>query len=242
MPATSETPHALSVSAFPGQIERIAATKLAIINDDRLKAELLHFFCATRWGFEVVARESDAAEGLAAVVRTQPDILLLSLPLPGSDPREYIQELAAATPSTRIIVQLTRCDECLLHSLSGTPCQVLLFDPEESLGSLGRFIERARNGLRGTSARLAQVLDALRADTAAFPKILSLREQQVLTCIAGAMTDEEIGRQLGLSPGTALSHRKKIMRKLGFRSTPKLIRYCMHKGFHLVPKPEPKRT
>lgn len=89
-----------------------------------------------------------------------------------------------------------------------------------------------RQGVRAVSPRIVQSQTALRNAPASFPKLLSRREEQVLVCIAHALTDDEIGLQLGFSATTALSHRKKIMGKLGIHSTPKLIRFCADKGFN----------
>lgn len=212
---------------------------MAIINHDRIKAELLHFYCASHWGFDVVATEFTGRDGLAAVERTKPDVLLLSLALPDVDAVRVIHDIRTVTPATRIIGQAVQCSDYLLHRLHGAEYHGLILDAEETLVSLGLAIDRVRQGNRAVSPRIVQVQAALRNAPASFPKLLSRREEQVLVCIAHALTDDEIGLQLGFSSTTALSHRKKIMRKLGFHSTPKLIRYCADRGFNSVPPPSP---
>jgi two-component system nitrate/nitrite response regulator NarL len=219
----------------PRHPERIAAARMAIINHDRIKAELLHFYCSTHWGFAVVAMELNGHDGLAAVERTKPDLLLLSLSLPDTDAANLIQAVRARAPATRIIGQTVHCTDYLLHRLNGSEYHGLILDTEETLGSLALAIQRVRQGSRAVSPRLIRDQMALRNAPASFPKLLSRREEQVLVCIAHALTDDEIGLQLGFSAITALSHRKKIMRKLGFHSTPKLIRYCSDHGFNSVP-------
>ncbi len=212
---------------------------MAIINHDRIKAELLHFYCANHWGFDVAAIEFNGRDGLAAVSRTKPDLVLLSLSLPDLDAVSSIRELRSIAPATKIIGQAVRCSDYLLHQLAGTEYHGLILDTEESLVSLGQAIERVRQGTRAISPRIVQHQMALRNEPASFPKLLSHREEQVLVCIAHALTDEEISLQLGFSSTTAVSHRKKIMRKLGIHSTPKLIRYCADKGFNSVFLPAP---
>lgn len=221
----------------PRHPERIAAARMAIINHDRIKAELLHFYCVQHWGFDVVATELNGRDGLAAVERTKPDLLLLSLTLPDLDAVTAIQDLRVTSPTTRIIGQAVRCNDYLLHRLTHVDYHGLILDTEETLASLGQAIERVRQGTRAVSPRILQEQVFLRNAPASFPKLLSGREEQVLVCIAHALTDEEIGLQLGFSTITAQSHRKKIMRKLGFHSTPKLIRYCADHGFNGVPPP-----
>ena len=210
---------------------------MAIINHDRIKAELLHFYCATHWGFDVVAVEFSGNEGLAAVIRTKPDFVLVSLGLHDLGALEIISQVSRVSPASKIIGQTTRCNDYLLHMLTGADYHGLFLDTDESLVSLGQTIDRVRQGLRAVSPQIARCQTTLRTNPASFPKLLSQREQQVLVCIGHALSDDEIARQLNMSSVTAVSHRKKIMGKLGIHSTPKLIRFCADKGFNSVPPP-----
>jgi DNA-binding CsgD family transcriptional regulator len=59
------------------------------------------------------------------------------------------------------------------------------------------------------------------------------REQQVIQLVAAGCTSAEIGRHLGISPATAATHRRNLMRKLDLHSSAELTRYALaHK---LVP-------
>lgn len=210
---------------------------MAIINGDRLKAESLHFYCANRWGFDVVAVEFTGATGVAAVRATLPDVVLVSLALPDADGPEVLRELQAASPASRVIGQFVSFNEFQLHRLGASSYHGLFLDSDTSMATLGETIERVRHGLRVIAPRIAQWQAALRANPDAFPKLLSARELETLVCIAHSFSDPEIGAAFGISAGTALSHRRKIMRKLGIHSTPKLIRYCAEKGFDSAPPP-----
>lgn len=221
----------------PRHPERIAAAKMAIINHDRIKAELLHFYCATHWGFDVVMVELSGCEGLTAVTRTKPDVLLLSLAMPDMEALHLIREIRSRAPMTKIVAHAVSCSEYLLHQLAGSEYHGLLLDTEETLSSLGQAIERSRLGLRWISPRILNEQVSMRNASTSFPKLLSRREEQVLICIAYALSDDEIGVRLGFSSATALCHRKKIMRKLCIHSTPKLMRYCADKGFSNAPPP-----
>lgn len=221
----------------PRHPERIAAARMAIINGDRLKAESLHFYCANCWGFDVVAVEFTGAAGIAAVSSMRPDVVLVSLSLPDAESSEILRELQAASPASRIIGQIVELNEFQLHRLGASGYHGLILDSDASMAALGETIERVRHGLRVIAPRIAQCQAALRASPDSFPKLLSPRELDTLVCIAHSFGDSEIGAAFGISAGTALSHRRKIMRKLGIHSTPKLIRYCVEKGFNTVPPP-----
>ena len=54
-------------------------------------------------------------------------------------------------------------------------------------------------------------------------KKLTRRELEVSSRLLKGLTDQEIGKQLGITAGTTHNHRKAIYRKLGVRSIPQLI-------------------
>jgi two-component system, NarL family, nitrate/nitrite response regulator NarL len=221
--------------------QRLSAARMVIIERSHTKAELLQFFCAAKWGFDIVAVENTGVDGLAAVRRTEPDVILVGLPNLEIDAADIISELRRAAPPAKIVGIISQCSEYLVHSIGATECHGLVYDADESLSALGLAIERVRNGMRSVSARIVQCQTALRTNPSAFPKLLSDREQEVLICIAHSLSDDEIAQQLHVSAETALSHRKKIMRKLNIHSTPKLIGYCMDKGFCLARLPAPTK-
>ena len=60
--------------------------------------------------------------------------------------------------------------------------------------------------------------------------LLSKREKQVVKLIAKGFTDKEIGIKLYISPATAKTHRKKIIRKLKMKNTASLVRFATEYG------------
>ena len=56
---------------------------------------------------------------------------------------------------------------------------------------------------------------------------LGAREQQVIQLVAAGCTSAEIGEHLGISPATAATHRRNLMRKLDLHSAAELTRYAI---------------
>jgi len=73
-----------------------------------------------------------------------------------------------------------------------------------------------------------------REDPAAFDKVLSDREQEVLRLIGEGLTNEQVARRLEISVSTSKHHRLNIMAKLDIHSTVQLIHYAIEKGFTRV--------
>ena len=59
---------------------------------------------------------------------------------------------------------------------------------------------------------------------------LTAREQEVLTFLAEGFTNNEIGKDLHISPKTVARHRENIMRKLNLHSRTDLVKYAIRKG------------
>ena len=53
------------------------------------------------------------------------------------------------------------------------------------------------------------------------------RTQQVLQLIAAGCTSAEIGEHMGITPTTAATHRRNLMRKLDLHSAAELTRYAI---------------
>ena len=216
---------------------RISAARMAIIEGSRMKSDLLHSYCTNYWGFDVVAIEHTARAGIAAVAHTKPELVLAAVPSLDLGVVAFVEQLRLVSGASKLILLMAQYNEYLVHILSSTEYDGLVFESAENLCSLGKAIDRVRAGSRFVSTPILQCQSALRDTPAAFPKVISKREEEVLICIAHSLSDEEIGFQLGFSAGTALTHRRTLMAKLGIHSTPKLIRYCAQKGFNSVPMP-----
>lgn len=62
------------------------------------------------------------------------------------------------------------------------------------------------------------------------PALLSDRENEIITHIAGGLTNKEIGGKLNLSPHTISTHRKNIMRKLRVNTVSEITMYAFRMG------------
>ncbi|MBI3886997.1 MAG: response regulator transcription factor [Opitutae bacterium] len=214
------------------------AVRIAIIHGQRMSGELLRGYCEGAWGCEVTTLESTGSEGLVSIERNQPDLMIVGHAPPALNCLEFLPAFKRSARSAKVLVTVPQLNDYLVHRLGALHLHAVVEEYSEGIAAVRTAIERVREGGRWLSPCFVQRAARLRADPAAFPKLLSGRQQAVLACTAQAMSDEEIGRTLGISVATAKRHRADTARKLNLRSTPRqLIRYGLEIGFASAPPP-----
>ncbi len=171
------------------------------------------------------------SEGRRLCEEWRPELVLLDLGLPDVDGLELVPQLFAVGRHVRIIVLSSYADECTVHRAQLACVQGFIDKNEQPLGVLGEAVNEVMKGRTYLSPSARRVRARLRSDPAAFTKLLSDREQQLLALFGHGLSNEEVAEWHALSVHTVKIHRRNIMGKLGLHSTPHLIRYAIEKGF-----------
>jgi DNA-binding NarL/FixJ family response regulator len=157
-------------------------------------------------GFGTVTSAAGADEALAAAVESRPDVAVIDV---GSFPAGLVGRLRAAAPEMRIVVYAAEADAQSAR---------LLLDA----GAGGILLKNA------PLSDLVLALDAVVAGGAyvdpavdsgpARNQRLTARELEVLALAAEGLSQEEIGRRLGIGAETVRTHARKAAERLGARS------------------------
>jgi two-component system response regulator NreC len=179
----------------------------------------------------VVGEAEDGATGLALCRKHKPHLVLLDLLLPDRDGIAMADELLAMDPEVRILALSSECDDYTLYRVLNSGMHGYVDKNRQSVEVLKQAIDEVIKGRVFFTEVVQQVRQRLRAEPKAFPKVLTEREQQVLTVLGSGLTDEQVAKEFHLSRYTVQLHRRNIMSKLGLHRTPDLIRYAVNKGF-----------
>ncbi|MFJ7912905.1 response regulator [Kitasatospora sp. NPDC096204] len=162
----------------------------------------------------VVGEAGDGPMAVHQAIQLQPDVILLDLEMPGPGPIETVRQLKTAVPDSRIVVLTMHDDDDLVHSLLS----------EGAFGYLHKSATRevllaaVRSAVAGgTTLFTPQRPSARPPRPTAAPEpqnVLTSRELEVLTCVAEAMSNRQIGRRLGITEGTVKRHLRNIFTKL----------------------------
>jgi DNA-binding NarL/FixJ family response regulator len=164
-----------------------------------------------RHGIEVVGRAADGLHALAQIEATQPHVALVDIRMPRLGGIEVAQQAAMVSPDTAIVFYTAFGDRALLSEALDVGARGFVLK-EAPLADLVRAVERVADGQAYVDPVLAGML--VGGPLADKVPTLTQREREVLRHLADGLSNEEIGKQLVISPETVRTHVRKAMSKL----------------------------
>jgi DNA-binding NarL/FixJ family response regulator len=187
--------------------------RIAIADDHPVVREGLLAMLETQPDFTIVGEAGTGPEALALVSRTDPDVLLLDLELPGLDGVAVLRRLGEEHSRTRVIVfTVFDTDERIIAAVeAGAAGYLLKGTPRGELFAAVRTV--AAGGSLLAPVATSAVLRRVRGEPPATPA-LTPREQAVLEHLARGLGNKQIAAALGISERTVKFHVSSVFTKL----------------------------
>jgi DNA-binding NarL/FixJ family response regulator len=194
---------------------------IIICDDQDIVREGLQTILSTEHSFRITATASDGDE-LISILRSMerdlPDIILLDLKMPVKNGIQATREIKKYWPGIKILVLTTYAeDEWVFDSLKAGASGYLLKDTPR-----GQLIDAIRGTVAGNTfvdpsvaGKLLPLIQEQKSHAGPYRGELSIREQEILLCIAKGLSNGEIGEKLFLSAGTVRNYTSTIFSKLG---------------------------
>jgi DNA-binding NarL/FixJ family response regulator len=205
-----------------------AVIRIFLVDDHVLFRQGLKRILESEEGYSVVGEASDGDSAVQLIPLVQPDIVLMDISMP------TLNGMAA----TRKIKQVFPKAAVLLLTMHEDP-----FLPGEGLrmGASGYLLKKSAD------REVLKAINLVRAGLTYFPPLspreksfpppsplphenLSSREKEILRHLANGKTNQEIARYLDISVSTVETHRRNLMKKLGFHNLSEIIRYALLHG------------
>ena len=176
----------------------------------------------------VCGTASTANEGLEALSKLKPDLVLVDITLPGKDGIEFIKDARAMDPELRVLVMSMHDESLYVDRVLRAGGRGYIRKQEGG----DKLIEAMRRVLRGEIA-VSEKMTGRLLETFSGRKTmdsplggLSDRELEVFQLIGQGKTMKQIADELHLSPKTIEVHRSHIREKLHVISAAELVAYA----------------
>lgn len=187
--------------------------RVVIVDDHAVVRSGLEQFLATTGDIELVGMAADGLEAIEVTAATSPDVVVMDLSMPNLDGVGATRQIAAAYPSSRVLVLTSFSDRTrIMDALSAGADGYLLkhSDPEEIAAAI-RSVHTGDAPLDPKAARA--LLESRR--TATESGSLTDRERQVLDLVRQGLANKQIARKLGISERTVKAHLTSVFSTLG---------------------------
>jgi two-component system response regulator NreC len=220
--------------------------RLMLVDDHDIVRTGLKSYLETQEGLHVVGEAGSGSEAIDMALKTQPDVVLMDITMPGMDGLEATRRLKAIFPECHILALTVHEDKQYLFEMlaAGASGYITKQAAAEELLAAIRSLAVGNVYLQPALARwlledyrrlLSQSENPLNKKIelhieAKDLKVLSERERQVLELVAAGRTNTEIGESLGISAKTVARHRERIMNKLNLHSSTELVKFAIRTG------------
>ncbi|MFI5612039.1 response regulator [Amycolatopsis sp. NPDC051903] len=179
---------------------------------------------------EVVGEAADGAEAVRLAARDRADVVLMDIRMPGVDGLEATRRIAGDEDlaGVRVLILTTyEADEYVYRALRAGASGFLVKDTDPA-----DLVQAVRVVAAGEALLAPRITRRLIADIAARPlpqpgayRIDSLtgREREVLGLVARGRSNDDLARELHVSPLTAKTHIARIMTKLDAHDRAQLV-------------------
>ncbi|MCR9152066.1 MAG: response regulator transcription factor [Rhodobacteraceae bacterium] len=194
---------------------------LVIADDHPIYREGLARSLADQQGFAVLGQAADAAGAVDLARRTQPDVVLLDISMPGGG-LAALREIAGTEPAPAIaMLTASEEDADIVEALkSGARGYILKGIGARELVDIVRELAAGRSYLSPSLAM--KVLDAMHkppvAPQASPIDDLTRREEDILRLVAEGQSNKEVARKLDLQEKTVKHYMTTILQKLQARN------------------------
>lgn len=206
--------------------------RILLVDDHPIMRHGLAQLIRTEGGLDVCGDAGSAAEGIEAVGRCKPDLVIVDLTLPDKNGLELLKDIQALHPGTFCIV-LSMHDESVYAERAlraGARGYVMKEAAADHLiGAIRRVLA---GGIYVSESMASRMLEGMTGGGRAKPTAslidrLTDRELETLEMIGKGVATKLIAERLCISTRTVEAHRAHIKEKLGISDGAALVRFAV---------------
>jgi len=205
-----------------------------LVDDHELVLAGLARIVAAEPDLTVVGEATDGREAALIARRTEPDIVLLDVEMPGPGPSATLRELLNAAPAAKVVVLTVHDDPDVVREMISIGARAFVVKGTSRDELLATIRTVAAHGDRVV---LSVSRDTMRAIEGGEQAVLSRRELEILELVAKGLSNARIAADLYITEGTVKRHLTNIYRKLGAASRIHAVNVAIAARVIKPPKP-----
>jgi DNA-binding NarL/FixJ family response regulator len=211
----------------------MARIRVLIADDHAILREGVRALLQLTDDIEVVGEAADGRQAIEQCRKLDPDVVLMDIAMPGLGGLEAALEMKKEGLRAKVLILSQYEDREYVRRLlkAGVSGYVLKKSAGAELAGAIRAAARGGLVLDPEVARTAMEEAGPAAPAGSDPyEALTDREKQVLKLVAEGNSNKEVADVLGISVKTAMSHRERVMEKLGLHNRTELVRFALRRG------------
>ena len=183
-------------------------------------------------GFEVVGLAADGEEAVRMAEESRPDVIVMDVWMPKKDGVEACRDILDLLPDTKVLMLTASTeDDAVVEAIAaGATGFVQKYSGSDDLVDAIRKVGAGQLMIPDSAIR--RVFRLLRSGTALMPgpKVLTVREREVLTQFARGKTYARIAETLGVGTVTVRNAIYRVQNKLGVESKQEIVVWAVRNG------------
>jgi DNA-binding NarL/FixJ family response regulator len=212
----------------------MADIRLLIVDDHRMFVQGLRLLIEMEPDIQVVGEVHSGEESLDAVLRLQPDVVLMDVNMPGLNGVDATRQILEKRPDTGIIMLTMNRDDAQVFQAIKSGARGYILKDAETIEVVRAVRTVARGESAITPAMTTRVLTEFKRlweqPNAAQRSGLTEREVSILRLIARGLSNKEIGANLSLSEKTIKNYITVILQKLQLNDRTQAAVYAVQNG------------
>ena len=206
--------------------------RVMLVDDHPITRRGLREVLEDSGGFDVVAQAADGVEAVTWAEETKPDVIVMDVLMPRKDGVEACRDILDLLPDTKVLMLTASTeDDAVIEAIAaGATGFVQKYSGGDELVDAIRQVAGGRLVIPDEAIR--RVFRLIRGGTALMPgpKVLTVREREVLTHFARGKSYAQIAQALGIGTVTVRNAIYRVQDKLGVQSKQEIVVWAVRNG------------
>lgn len=183
-------------------------------------------------GFDILSEVDNGALVLTAFESVVPQLCVLSFTMPEINGIQLANKIVAKHPHAQVLILAQKASEEVLNEFLDSGASGLLLKSAHRLELLDAA-HKIAHGEHYLGKQFSKMMTREYIRLARLRKnknkgeSITAREREILNLLTDGLTSSEIAAKLFISPRTVDKHRTNLLKKLGLKNTPALVRYAL---------------